>query len=122
MKVLSVILILMVGMTNLAVAGNNDKDDKPAEAAVEANSSIAGTIVDNETGETLTGVEVKLKGTDMKTYTDFDGKFVFDHVNPGQYAVEANIISYRNVETPSISVDANEMHAFNLELKTLDQK
>jgi len=121
MKTLSILLILTLGVFSHAQAGNNDKDEQPAETATPS-SSIAGTIVDDETGETLTGVEVHLRGTDMKTYTDFDGKFVFDHVNPGQYSVEANIISYRGEQTRSIEVESNEMHAFNLKLQTLDKE
>jgi len=121
MKTLSILLILTIGVLSHVQAGNNEKEDQPAEAAT-ATSTIAGTIVDDETGETLTGVEVHLKGTDKKTYTDFDGKFVFDHINPGQYSVEANIISYRSEQTRSIDVDSKEMHAFNLELKTLDKE
>ncbi|MGM0376963.1 MAG: carboxypeptidase-like regulatory domain-containing protein [Bacteroidota bacterium] len=121
MKTLSILLILTIGVLSHIQAGNNENDEQPAKAEAPT-SAIAGTIVDDETGETLTGVEVQLKGTDMKTYTDFEGKFVFDHINPGQYSVEANIISYQGEQTRSVDVESNEMHAFNLELKTLDKE
>ncbi|MFW6043327.1 MAG: carboxypeptidase-like regulatory domain-containing protein [Marinilabiliaceae bacterium] len=121
MKTLPILLILTIGLLSHVQAGNNEKDEQPAGTSA-ATSTIAGTIVDDETGETLTGVEVRLEGTDKKTYTDFEGKFVFDHINPGKYSVEANIISYCPEETRSIDVNSKEMHTFNFELKTLDKE
>lgn len=88
--------------------------EKPGEPAV-ANTCISGVIVDQNTGEALTGVEVKLNGTDTKTYTDFDGKFVFNEVKPGNYSVEAKIISYEPI-VRSVNVNTNELHALNLQL------
>jgi hypothetical protein len=113
--VLSMVMMAMVAVN--ALAGSETKTEKPGEPAV-ANTSISGVIVDEETGEALTGVEVKLNGSEEKTYTDFDGKFVFDGVTPGDYSVEAKIISYKPVER-KLKVNTNEMHALNLELGTV---
>jgi len=54
---------------------------------------IAGTIADQNSGELLAGVEVHLEGTGQKTYTDFDGNFIFK-VRPGEYTLVTNYISY----------------------------
>ncbi|MFO8001886.1 MAG: carboxypeptidase-like regulatory domain-containing protein [Marinilabilia sp.] len=121
MKTIAMIFVLSMGLLTNTFAGNNDKDEKPGEPAPKS-SSIAGVIVDDQTGETLAGVEVKLQGTDVKTYTDFDGKFVFEEITPGKYAVEARIISYKPFSTSSVNVDANEMHAFNLELQNHEEE
>ena len=66
----------------------------------------AGLIV----GEALVGVEIKLEGTDLKTYSDFDGNFSFDNVKQGEYKVIANYISYeKKTETLKISPNENEL-------------
>ncbi|GAO28352.1 beta-sandwich domain-containing protein [Geofilum rubicundum] len=78
-------------------------------------------VLDKTTGESLTGVEVRVEGTDLKTYTDFDGKFVFENVKAGEYKVMANYISYGNNETKPIKVNSNELHALNLQMETLDK-
>lgn len=117
MKTIFVSLLMMALMGgNILVAGN--KTDKPGEPAV-ANTSISGVIEDEKTGEALTGVIVRLNGSDIKTYTDFDGKFVFNQVSPGDYSIEAKIISYQPV-TRSVKVDLNEMHALSLKLGTVN--
>lgn len=119
MKALVLSIAMVTLMTLNVFAGTNDKADKPGEPAAN-NTSISGVIVDEETGEALTGVEVKLNGNEIKTYTDFDGKFVFEKVNPGDYSVEANFISYERT-VRSIKVNTNEMHALNLRLGSVDK-
>jgi hypothetical protein len=37
---------------------------------------LSGKIIDKQTGETLTGAKVQLKGTDKYCYTDMEGHFV----------------------------------------------
>jgi hypothetical protein len=92
---------------------------QPAEpaAAPVANNIISGVVVDQLTGEALTGVEVQVEGTELKTYTDFEGQFAFDQLKAGEYKVKANLISYENAETKAIKVNSNELHALNLQLK-----
>jgi hypothetical protein len=120
MKTLLLILSLVVSVSMTALAGSNDETEKPGEP-VAVNTCIAGTIIDEETGEALTGVEVKLDGTEAKTYTDFDGKFIFEQVKPGDYSVQINYISYQPV-VRDIKVQTNEMHALNLELENVDSE
>lgn len=117
MKAVVLSVAMMVMVTFNAFAGPETKTENPGEPAV-ASTSISGVIIDEETGEALTGVEVKLNGSTEKTYTDFDGKFVFDGVKPGDYSVEAKIISYKPVER-KLKVNTNEMHALNIELGTV---
>lgn len=82
----------------LAVVSVNAKEKENKSATDSDNTAsvvVAGTISDMNSGESLVGVEVKLKGTDLKTYTDFDGNFTFKNVKPGEYKVVANYISYK---------------------------
>ena len=76
------------------------KTDSKAEAAV---LSVSGNVIDEVSGEALVGVEVKVEGTDVKTYTDFDGHFVFDNLKAGQCKLVASYTSYnKNEKTFSI--------------------
>ena len=68
---------------------------------------LTGSIADEISGESLVGVEVKIEGTDMKTYTDFDGNFAFTNVKPGEYKLIANYISYQ-AKTEILNASANE--------------
>lgn len=44
----------------------------------QAKRTVTGTVKDKETGETLIGVTVQLKGTSTGTITDIDGKYTID--------------------------------------------
>ncbi|CAI8408174.1 MAG: TonB-dependent receptor SusC [uncultured Bacteroidota bacterium] len=46
-----------------------------AANVVFAQTSISGTVVDNETGEAIPGANIIIQGTTIGTATDFDGNF-----------------------------------------------
>lgn len=71
-----------------------DKKGKDTESKGAATTVLTGSISDELSGESLVGVEVKLEGTDLKTYTDFDGNFSFKNVKPGEYKITSSYISY----------------------------
>ena len=77
-----------------SVNAKEKKGTVSADSESEATTVLTGTVADSGSGELLTGVEIQLEGTDMKTYTDFDGNFTFK-VKPGEYKVVANYISYK---------------------------
>ena len=104
-------MVLFLGLSSF-----NGEKKSTAKPAPVMNNTITGIVMDQSTGESLTGVEVRIEGTDLKVYTDFDGKFSFEGVKPGNYKVCTNLISYKVAETPSLSVKANEFHALNIEL------
>jgi len=90
--------LVFASILALAVVSVNakEKDGKSSNNADNAASVVvSGSISDINSGESLVGVEVKLEGTDLKTYTDFDGNFTFKNVKPGEYKVVANYISYK---------------------------
>ncbi|SHJ36241.1 CarboxypepD_reg-like domain-containing protein [Tangfeifania diversioriginum] len=100
----------------LAFVGN--AEEKKGEATADTNSEVTtvltGTVADSGSGELLTGVEIQLEGTDMKTYTDFDGKFTFK-VKPGEYKIVTNYISY-NKTAETLQVENNE-NCVNIKLE-----
>lgn len=64
-KLIALILFTFLFVLSLS-AGNTPKNTK----------LVSGKVVDKQTGETLTGVKIQVKGTDTYCYTDMDGNFV----------------------------------------------
>ena len=70
--------------------------------------TIRGVVLDDETGETLIGVNVVLEGTTLGSSTDLDGAFTIK-ANEGQYTVVASYISYAALKVTSVTVKAGEV-------------
>ena len=107
---LSLALVFAVSI----VFADNDgkgKETKPAEQPASVQMiSVSGQVLDINTGEALTGVEVELEGTGIKTYSDFDGNFSFDNIIPGKYNVIASLISYRKSLLEDYKLDGTNKH------------
>jgi uncharacterized surface anchored protein len=101
--IFSLLTIVMV----IAVSAKENETKNPASVDNAATVVLAGTIADATSGESLAGVEVKIEGTDLKTYTDFDGNFKFDGVKPGEYKVVTSYISYKPA-TQVLSLNAKQ--------------
>jgi hypothetical protein len=90
----TVLSIIFVALLGVVFADNEGVISKEAPAESTITVTLSGQVMDFNSGETLTGVEVSLEGTDIKTYTDFDGNFEFANVKPGKYNIIASYISY----------------------------
>jgi hypothetical protein len=101
---LAIVLIISVVAVN---AKDSDSKAKAKNTKSAALMVLSGSIADEASGESLVGVEVKIEGTDLKTYTDFDGNFSFEGVKPGEYKLQTNYISYKK-KTEVLNVKANE--------------
>ncbi|MGE6219631.1 SusC/RagA family TonB-linked outer membrane protein [Nubsella zeaxanthinifaciens] len=66
---------------------------------VFAQSTVTGTVKDAETGETLVGVSVMLKGKSLGAVTDVNGKFSIKVANNNEVLV-FKYISYASLEVP----------------------
>ncbi len=90
-----IITLLLVALVGFTFADNDGTAKKTTSAKTPAQTiSITGNVNDFNSGESLAGVEVKIEGTDLKTYTDFDGNFSFENIKPGTYNIIASYISY----------------------------
>ncbi len=89
-----ILTLAFIALIGFAFADKDGTKSNQSESSLAQTISFSGKVVDFNSGEVLTGVEVKLEGTDIKTYTDFDGKFKFKDVKPGQYNIIASYISY----------------------------
>jgi hypothetical protein len=107
-------IIVAAFVAVLGLSSFTGEKEKTSDAS--ANITLSGIVVDSQTKETLAGVEVTIEGTKLKTYTDFEGNFSFDNIQPGNYKVVTKYVSYNAVESRIVSIQPNEMHALNLEL------
>jgi len=105
---ISLMLVLAVSAKEKGAKTNSETDS-------EATVALTGTITDSQSGELLAGVEVSIEGTGTKTYTDFDGNFLFQDIKPGEYKIVTNYISYKKT-TETLGVDRKE-HRVQIKLE-----
>jgi hypothetical protein len=107
------ITLFVACMASFSFAENNQvKNDAKAETKAEKVQLVgfSGNVIDQKSGEALVGVEVKLEGTDVKTYTDFDGHFVFENLKPGEYKLVSSYTSYdKNVKNLDVKSNSNQI-------------
>ncbi len=100
------VLFLSISLAYTVMAKENETK-KTKEAEIQSVVTISGIVHDAESKELLTGVEVRIEGTDLKAYTDFDGTFTFNNLTPGDYKLVTNYISYQRYNEV-LKVDAKQ--------------
>ncbi|SMO52583.1 SusC/RagA family TonB-linked outer membrane protein [Fodinibius sediminis] len=83
--------------------------------AGHAQSTITGTVTDSKTKETLPAVNVMIRGTNMGSATDTDGKYSIRNVEAGSYTVVAQFVGYRTSEK-EVTVEQKETLTLNFAL------
>ena len=79
--------------------------------------TISGVLTDKETNnEALPFANVLIKGTNISTNTEIDGKYSLN-VNPGNYIIIFSFVGYESVEKP-VTVKANETTTVSLSLSS----
>ncbi|MEA3443365.1 MAG: carboxypeptidase-like regulatory domain-containing protein [Bacteroidota bacterium] len=119
LKVLSIaVLLLSVSFVSFA---DNGTDKKANEKASATSCNISGKIVDTLTGEALTGVKVEIPGTKLCTYSDFDGNFSFEKLEPGNYDISTNFISYKATTFKGLDISSGKSQAVKISLKPVSE-
>jgi hypothetical protein len=113
-KTIFVTSILAFFICSALMAADDSKDKEAASSKM----TIYGTIVDEATGESLAGVSVSLEGTEKKVYTDFDGKFKFSELDPGEYTLKTTFISYKEFSSRVHAVPDSK-NALDVKLRSL---
>lgn len=108
--ILFLTLILSIGFVFAGNDGNGTGEAAPMSKSI----TLTGQVVDFNSGEVLTGVEVSIEGTDIVTYTDFDGNFEIRDITPGTYNVIASLISYKNSLVENFKAETGES---NIDIK-----
>jgi hypothetical protein len=101
------VLFVLVLVCSIALVKANEPENVPAKAKT---SQIEGVVLDHKTGEALVGVCLKLKGSDIVTYTDLKGNFEIENVTPGTYDIEINYISYKDITLKSVSTTSSDVN------------
>src|SRR5690554_3362597 len=70
--------------------------------------TIMGTIIDDQTGETLVGVTILVKGVNTGTASDPEGQFSLE-VSPGIYELQISYISYQTLNINGVRVEPGEI-------------
>lgn len=109
-KIIALLFIISFLAGNTVFAGNDNESGNAATTTV-----ITGKVFDKCTMEELAGVTVQIEGTDIKAYTDIEGNFKIDNVQPGTYNLNISYISYK--ETEVVNVNADPAAKKDLEIK-----
>lgn len=86
--------------------------------AVAQSGIIRGQLTSSETGEELIGATVVIKGSNIGTATDLDGKFSFDNLQPGTYEVQASYVSYEPKTVAGVVVKNGEVTILNIRMSS----
>jgi TonB family protein len=89
----------------------------PSAAAGQGGGSISGTVT-AETGVALSGVDVGIVGTAVRSMTDERGAFLLIGMGPGTFEVRARRLGFRP-ETARITVDDGKASSVDLKLPVL---
>ncbi len=107
--VLAFVMILMTSSSAFPFTENNP------EGNIQQ-ASVSGKVIDKQTGESLAGVLVMIKGSDIKSYTDLEGNFSFRNIEPGTYTIAVNYISYAADELQNVVCSAGNNVQVNIEI------
>ena len=77
---------------------------------------IRGTIVDQETGETIIGATIVLSGTTKGAVSDVNGAFVLRDLEPGTFNVEVRFVSYDPVIVEGVQINAGVLSRLDVAL------
>lgn len=85
--------------------------------AISYSATIKGVVVDRKKGDPLQGANVVVDGTKRGTFTNIDGAFSIEGLDPGVYRVVVSMIGYEKVERDITLVSATDVVSLNFALK-----
>jgi hypothetical protein len=111
------VFVMLMAFSVSLVSADDPKKDINMNAQTY---QIEGTVIDNQTGEALVGVTLKLKGGDQKFYTDLNGNFEINDLSSGTYDIEVDYVSYKDITLKDVSTLTPEIN-IKVELESLAQ-
>lgn len=100
MNILAFILFTL--FTNLSNPGIKDTDI----------FELSGLVVEESSGEPLTGALIQIEGLEKELYTDFDGSFSINAFKSGKYDIRISYTSFESVELKDLQLDPKNSHLF----------
>ncbi len=113
MKTLAVTFFICISTLLLSLKAFSSNEDS---TMIQKKANLSGKIIDKNTGESLVGALVTVKGTQIKVYTDLEGNFNISNITPGNYSLEINYISYTKAEILNIGLNAGKNSTINIDL------
>lgn len=92
MKKVSIIIATLL-FSVFIMSANAEKSGGEVPKSV----SISGKVINKTNQEALAGALVKIAGTDIEVYTDFDGEFSINGIVPDTYKLTCSMISYSDI-------------------------
>ncbi len=83
----------------------------------QTTGKIAGTIIDDATGEPLPGANVMLVDTRMGAAADMEGRYYILNISPGHYDLRVDMIGYAPVIVEQIPVSINRTVPVDVRMK-----
>ncbi len=114
-KIISIVIICLALIFSNNVFATGDAPVAP----MSAKATISGKVVDIKTGESLAGVAISVEGTDLKVYTDLDGTFTINSIDPGNYNLILSLISYKNSLVENLKVKPSEKEVIDIKLDVI---
>lgn len=114
MKKIPVILfsLILSSIVALASGENGAKNDN-----VKASVSVSGAVEDMLSSEKLVCAKIEIDELDMTIFTDIQGNYSIDNIEPGNYTLKVSYISYEELELKQITIGGQK--ELNIQLKPL---
>lgn len=88
----------------------------PGVALAQGTGTLAGRVVDAQSGETLIGANIRVDGTSLGAATNVDGEFRIIGVPVGVYAITASYTGYTAVTVEDVEINNGYTRELNFEL------
>ena len=75
------------------------------ELMEHATFDLSGIVVEERTGEPLSGAMIKISGLEKEYYTDFEGRFNIEALIPGSYDIEISYVSFESTTLKNIQLN-----------------
>ncbi len=76
----------------------------PIKSYAGVTGTLAGTVIDGETGEPLPGANVILVDTQLGAAADEKGRYLIQNIRPGTYKVSAAVIGYTTMTKTGVRI------------------
>jgi len=83
---------------------------------------ITGKVIDGETGSTMRGATVMIKGSKLGAYSDVKGEFRIKNIPEGTYSCRLSFVGYDAKEITNIIVKNGETYNIGELVLTLEKK